>query len=178
MKQVGIFLIGASVGIIGMYVSTQYDHFYHAPRKAIAVVHPTLNNAVAGTVSFTQEKDGLHVQATLKNLTPGAHGFHIHELGDASCETAMCTKEHFNPTKAKHGDRTDSHVHVGDMGNIVADQTGVAQLDYYDKKMKLYGKNNIIGRSVIVHAGEDDLVTQPSGKAGARIGCGVIGIAE
>jgi Cu-Zn family superoxide dismutase len=68
--------------------------------------------------------------------------------------------------------------HVGDMGNIEADESGNARLEYVDKTLSFEGDGSIIGRSVIVHQNEDDLKTQPTGNAGPRIACGVIGIAK
>jgi len=68
--------------------------------------------------------------------------------------------------------------HAGDMGNIDADEKGIAHLDYIDPAMKLSGEYSIIGHAVIIHAKEDDFKTQPTGNAGARIGNGVIGIAK
>ena len=64
------------------------------------------------------------------------------------------------------------------MGNIVADNSGKAHLEYVDKQISLTGLTSIIGRSVIVHKGEDDMKTQPTGNAGARVGYGVIGIGK
>jgi Cu-Zn family superoxide dismutase len=77
-----------------------------------------------------------------------------------------------------HGAPADQVRHAGDMGNIEADASGKAHLDYIDPHMSFNGPNSILGRSVIVHAKEDDMKTQPTGNAGARIGCGVIGLAK
>jgi Cu-Zn family superoxide dismutase len=68
--------------------------------------------------------------------------------------------------------------HKGDLGNVEANEEGVAQMEYLDKHLKLNGINSIIGRSIIVHADEDDLTSQPTGNAGARVACGVIGIVK
>ncbi len=72
----------------------------------------------------------------------------------------------------------DAMRHEGDMGNIEADESGNARLEYVDKTMSFDGDDSIIGRSIIVHENEDDLKTQPTGNAGARLACGVIGIAK
>ena len=64
------------------------------------------------------------------------------------------------------------------MGNIEADDAGKAHLEYVDNTISLEGETSIIGRSVIVHKNEDDLKTQPTGNAGARVACGVIGIGK
>ena len=77
-----------------------------------------------------------------------------------------------------HGAPMDAMRHEGDMGNIEADATGKAHMEYVDKTISLEGMASIIGRSVIVHADEDDLKSQPTGNAGARVACGVIGIGK
>ncbi len=168
---------------IGIFAGVAGTRLYHQQKtlnysKAIAVIHPTKNNNVTGTVTFTKEHNGTHIHAELKNLSPGKHGFHIHELGDCSCDDGMCTKGHFNPTNQPHGGKNSEQRHVGDMGNVSADQNGNAVLDYIDTRIKINGPYGIIGRSIIVHADEDDLLSQPTGNSGARIGCGVIGIGD
>src|SRR5690625_2265497 len=76
------------------------------------------------------------------------------------------------------GAPTDSERHIGDLGNLSANSDGVATLDYVDPVLSFSGANSIIGYGVIVHAGEDDFVTQPTGDAGGRIGGGVMGAAN
>jgi Cu-Zn family superoxide dismutase len=166
---------------LGFYVGANYYYytpFYVPVTKAVAQIQPTSNSTVTGTITFEQHNDGMHVTGTIGNLTPGKHGFHIHEYGDGSCSDGMCTGDHFNPTKAPHGGRDSEHRHAGDFGNVEADQNGVATVDFVDKGLQLNGSHSILGRALIVHAGEDDLVSQPSGNSGARIGCGVIGSAK
>ena len=116
-------------------------------------------------------------------MTPGLHGFHIHQWGNLTngCTTAG---PHFNPSGVTHGGPDDSVRHAGDLGNIIADENGNGIYDKEDKMLKIYGSHNssIIGRSVVVHAGEDDLgkggneESLKTGNAGARVACGVIGL--
>lgn len=165
----------------GFYLGTRYYDkvpWHTSVTKAIAVIQPLGATTTKGTVVFEQHHDGVHVVVTCHDLTPGKHGFHIHEHGDSSCADGICTGDHFNPTNTAHGDRTSAERHIGDFGNLEADAKGTAHLAFVDKHLKLNGPHSIIGRAVIVHAGEDDLVSQPSGNSGARIGCGVIGIAQ
>ena len=77
-----------------------------------------------------------------------------------------------------HGGPDDAKRHVGDLGNLVADDNGMAHFEMTDTVISFSGPHSIIGRAVIVHSGEDDLETQPTGNAGARLACGVIGIDE
>jgi Cu-Zn family superoxide dismutase len=146
--------------------------------KAIAVVYPAKDKTVKGVITFTQMEKGVKVVAHLEGLTPGKHGFHVHEFGDCSAPDATSAGGHFNPTQMAHGAPTDATRHSGDLGNIVADDKGVADLEWLDPMMQLSGPQSIIGRAVIVHAREDDLKTQPTGNAGAREACGVIGVAK
>jgi len=150
-----------------------------APTKAIAVLHPTSKGGDArGTVTFTRTAKGIHVEGTIKGLTPGLHGFHVHEFGDTSSEDGMSTGGHFNPTKAEHGGPDATHRHVGDLGNIEADAQGVAKINLVDEHLALGGPNSILGRGLVVHAKADDLKSPPSGNAGDRVSVAVIGAAN
>ena len=146
---------------------------------AVAVVHALGDHKVKGKVTFTQKDDGVEIVAELTGLTPGEHGFHVHEFGDCSMADGKCAGGHFNPTGMPHGGPDDAKRHVGDLGNIKADDSGKATYKRVDKLISLNGSNSIIGRSVIVHAKADDFKTQqPPGNAGDRSGCGTIGIAD
>lgn len=142
--------------------------------SAKAVLAPTAGNETQGVVTFTQVEGGVRIQAEVTGLTPGNHGFHVHEKGDCSAPDATSAGGHFNPTGHQHGAPTDSERHAGDLGNLAADETGRAVLDWVDPSMKLTGDASIVGRGVIVHADEDDYATQPTGNAGGRVACGVI----
>ncbi len=146
--------------------------------KAVAVVHPTEGNEVTGSVTFTKEDEGVRVQANFEGLSQGRHGFHIHQYGDCTASDGTSAGGHYNPTGNKHGSPTQDNRHMGDMGNLAVSEDGSATLDYVDPKIKLNGPNGIIGRGIIVHGGEDDFESQPSGAAGPRVGCGVVGIAK
>jgi superoxide dismutase, Cu-Zn family len=166
--------------LIVSYAVAQHDmqRMQPAPAKAIALLYPAKDKTVKGVVTFTQTENGVKVVAHLEGLTPGKHGFHVHEFGDCSAPDLMSTGGHFNPTQMAHGAPTDAARHSGDLGNIVADEKGIAELEWVDPVMKLSGPNSIIGHAVIVHMKEDDMKTQPTGNAGAREACGVIGIAK
>ncbi len=77
-----------------------------------------------------------------------------------------------------HGAPGEGKSHRGDLGNLVADAAGKAHLEWLSPHFSLNGPAGILGRSVVVHAEEDDLSTQPTGNSGARIACGVIGLAR
>jgi Cu-Zn family superoxide dismutase len=146
--------------------------------KAVCVLHPTVGDSVSGVITFTKVDNGIKIDATLTGLTAGKHGFHIHQWGDCTADDGTSAGGHFNPEDTQHGGPDDAERHVGDLGNIVADASGKATYSLTDTVISFEGKHSIIGRGVIVHAGEDDLTSQPTGAAGARVACGVIGIAE
>lgn len=147
--------------------------------KGIAVLHPIAGNKVSGTVTFTPVAGGARVHAEISGLTPGNHGFHVHEFGDCSAADGSSAGAHFNPSNQPHAGPDAAARHEGDMGNVEADASGNAKLDYVDHQISLANDaKSAIGRSVVVHAKPDDLKTQPSGDSGARIACGVIGWAK
>jgi Cu-Zn family superoxide dismutase len=160
-------------------VQAQTEEKSSAPLKAIAVLHPTNGNKLSGTVTFTEVADGVQVHAEISGLTPGNHGFHVHQFGDCSAADGSSAGAHFNPTNRPHAGPDATERHVGDMGNVEADVSGKATLDYLDHQISLTNdQSSVIGRSVVVHAKADDLKSQPAGDSGARIACGVIGRAK
>lgn len=146
--------------------------------KAIAVLNSASGSKVSGTVTFTKDGDEVKVVADVTGLTPGKHGFHVHEFGDCSAPDATSAGGHYNPEKHQHADRTATDRHVGDLGNLEADASGKAHLDWTDKMLTLSGDDSVLGLAVIVHEKEDDLKSQPVGNAGGRLACGVIGVAK
>ena len=142
--------------------------------SAIAYVKSFQGNQATGRVIFKKVADGVRIIADFDGLTPGAHGFHIHEHGDCSGTDGAATGAHFNPTDQQHGSPDSPVRHVGDLGNLVADEYGHAHYERVDHLIALEGKNSIIGRSIVVHADADDYTSQPAGASGAKIACGVI----
>lgn len=178
MRTLILVLIASALSFLVGAKYYTYSPLYIAVKKAVAVMMPTKNNTAQGKVTFQEEANGLKVTVQMHNLTPGSHGFHIHEFGNCACDDAKCAGDHYNPSEKPHGGRDSNERHVGDFGNIIADEQGNATAEFVDNLATLNGRNSIIGRAVIVHADPDDLQSQPSGNAGARISCGVIGIAK
>ena len=150
-----------------------------AIKQAVAVLHPTDGNKAHGKVTFTQEGDKVKVVAHLEGLNSGQkHAFHIHQYGDCTAPDAMSAGGHYNPEGHQHGLPEAEKRHAGDLGNLSADSEGKAHYEITVDNISIAGtKNPIIGRGVIVHAKVDD-GGQPVGNAGARIACGVIGVAN
>ena len=145
---------------------------------AIAVIHPLNGSDVTGTVYFKKLPEGIEITADINGLTPGKHGFHVHEYGDLRAEDGSSAGGHFNPFDEPHGGPTMQKRHVGDLGNIEAPEEGTAHYQMINNLISFSGESSIIGRSIIIHEGEDDFTTQPSGNSGKRIAGGVIGIAN
>ncbi|MEX2190495.1 MAG: superoxide dismutase family protein [Bacteroidota bacterium] len=169
------FLLSIIIFTAGAQMKHGSD-FEAGPTKAIAVLHPTKGSSVSGIVTFEKTDKGVHVMARITGLTPGKHGFHIHEYGDCSADNGTSAGGHFNPAGMPHSGPMMEKRHVGDMGNLEADKDGNAKLDYVDPLITLTGPHAVIGYGVIVHEKEDDLKSQPTGDAGGRLACGVVGV--
>lgn len=131
-------------------------------------------SAVSGKVTLTEMNGRLRVEAQVAGLTPGEHGFHIHEIGDCSAPDASSAKGHFNPAGKSHGHHASPEHHGGDMPNLVANANGEARFSSEIDGLSLSGMNGVVGRSVVIHADPDDYKSQPAGNSGKRIACGVI----
>jgi Cu-Zn family superoxide dismutase len=146
-----------------------------APTVAAAQLQALGDSGIAGVITFTSVPEGVRVDADVTGLSPGDHGFHVHEFGDCSAVDGKSAGGHFNPHGAAHGALEASPSHVGDFGNLHAGADGHAVTSFVSDKLSVGGgAGSVLGRGVIVHANADDLSSQPSGAAGSRIGCGVI----
>jgi Cu-Zn family superoxide dismutase len=151
-----------------------------AVTHAVAALAPTQGQQAAGAVHFRREGAGVRVTGALSGLAPNSkHGFHVHEFGDCSAPDGASAGGHFAPEAHPHGAPDPAAHHAGDLGNIEADGAGKATIDMLVPGLTLAsGSRPLLGRGVIVHAQPDDLTTQPTGNAGARLACGVIGVAK
>ena len=146
-----------------------------ADRTASATLEGRSGSAATGVVTFTSRGDKLFVDARVSGLTPGEHGFHVHEVGDCSAPDATSAKGHFNPAGKAHGHHGGAERHAGDMPNLRADASGSASYAGELSMLSLGGDaNGIVGRSVVIHADPDDYKSQPAGNSGKRVACGVI----
>lgn len=142
--------------------------------SASADLQARSGSAVSGKVRFSEAGGKLRVEAQVAGLTPGEHGFHIHEVGDCSAPDASSAKGHFNPAGKAHGHHASSERHGGDMPNLVANAAGEARFSGVVSGLTLSGPNGVVGRSVVIHADPDDYKSQPAGNSGKRVACGVI----
>ncbi|HEY3233126.1 MAG TPA: superoxide dismutase family protein [Polyangiaceae bacterium] len=145
------------------------------PKSITVQILSKSGSKVTGTATFTEQDKGVKVLLQLDGVKPGEHGAHIHEKADCSAADAKSAGEHFNPDKHDHGLPDKEARHLGDLGNLTVDKGGKATLEMVIKgaNLKADDPHSFLGRAVIIHANKDD-GSQPSGKAGARVGCAEI----
>jgi Cu-Zn family superoxide dismutase len=154
---------------------TNYSTTPGVTRHAVANLVVSTEKNLKGVVEFTESNGEVTVVTKVDGLTPGSHGFHIHEFGDCSKSDFTSAGGHFNPAKTSHGPLHAQASHAGDLGNLVADQNMKAYTTVKTHGVTLgEGSNSIIGKAVIIHKDTDDYTTQPTGNAGGRLACGVI----
>jgi Cu-Zn family superoxide dismutase len=142
---------------------------------AMATLDSTSGSTAKGTVHFQNlGDDGIEVVADLTGVPPGVHGFHVHEKGDCG-NNAVNAGPHFDPTSMVHGAPDAVSHHAGDFGNVTADEKGEVHARFTTHSITINsGANAVVGHAVVLHGNPDDLVSQPAGNAGPRIGCGVV----
>lgn len=145
-------------------------------QRAQAIMQSASASLVSGKLELTPAAAGVRIAGTIGGLPAlGRFGFHVHESGDCSAVDGSSAGGHFNPTHQPHGNAKIGAHHAGDMDNLVADAGGVAHVDTQLAGVTLGGgAMDILGRALVVHADPDDYATQPAGKSGARVACGVI----
>jgi Cu-Zn family superoxide dismutase len=134
------------------------------------------DSGTSGLVTIKQVNNGkVELEAHIMGLNPGNHAIHIHEKADCSSADGKSAGGHWNPTFENHGSWGNSKgFHRGDIGNFIADENGHGMMKFATDLWCLNCDDpikNIIGKSIIIHDGEDDLISQPSGAAGARVSC-------
>jgi Cu-Zn family superoxide dismutase len=145
--------------------------------EAQAIMASASASLVSGKLALTPVAGGVRIVGMVGGLpASGRFGFHVHETGDCSAVDASSAGGHFNPLHQAHGSAKIGVHHAGDMDNLIADTEGVAHVDTRLGEVMLGGGGpmDIIGRALVVHAEPDDYATQPAGKSGARVACGVI----
>ncbi len=136
-----------------------------------------VDQAQHGEVIVATGDTGLIVQLTAEGLSPGQHGVHIHETGKCEGPDYKSAGGHWNPQEKAHGFDNSQGAHMGDFFNLDIGEDGKGSLEAVVEGGVLKGGKNALldedGAAFIVHAGPDDLKTDPSGESGARIACGV-----
>lgn len=135
---------------------------------------------VVGDVLFYQRKNGTVIKSIFTKLPSGKHGYHIHRAGDLRGEGCQLACDHWHKGPAtQHGGppSSDQPRHTGDLGNIEMKGKRL-ETEHFLRNITV---EELYGRSVIVHADEDDLGegneedSKTTGHSGKRIACGIIG---
>ncbi len=148
--------------------------------EKIPVIHVTLKNpedVAIGNATLTEKDGGVEIKVEAANLSPGLHGFHIHENGVCEPPDFESAGGHFNPTDKEHGFKDKHGPHAGDLKNLKVEKDGTVKQTFFDDRVTLKkGEPNSLlqGTSLIIHQDKDDYISQPSGNSGKRIACGVI----
>jgi len=136
---------------------------------------PKSGSGTSGLIIFTEENGYVNLKANIKGLIPGVHAIHIHEKADCSSDDGKSSGGHWNPTFENHGSwGSENGYHRGDIGNFNTNNNGEGSVSFSTDLWCLDCKDpikNIVGKAIIIHQGEDDLISQPSGAAGKRISC-------
>jgi Cu-Zn family superoxide dismutase len=138
-------------------------------------LNPKSESSANGMVMFTEKEGQVTLKAQINGLSPGTHAIHVHEKADCSSNDGKSAGGHWNPTFAPHGEwGSETGFHRGDIGNFTADETGLGMITFSTDLWCIGCEDetkNLLGKAIIVHQGEDDLSSQPSGAAGARVSC-------
>ena len=185
-----IFIVLQIIVLLLLNIDKLWTYFDYAKKDITAIAYVDAKG-IKGSVYFMEDqiKGSRSKEITIKIDLTGLPkdkelGFHIHAAGDLSdgC-TSACA--HFNPFNTVHGGKDSKIRHVGDLGNIKTDKNGECHMIFKDHMIKLRGyKQNIIGRSIVIHEKKDDLglggddESLKTGNAGKRIACAVIGYAK
>ena len=163
--------------IIAIIFSCKTSSNSNNSKKLTLTFESKSNTATTGTATFVEKNGIVTFVAKLTGLKPGVHAIHIHEKSDCSAADGSSAGGHWNPTFKKHGKWGDAECHKGDIGNFTADEKGNGTISLSTNEWCIGcgdATKDILGKGLIVHAGTDDFVTQPSGNAGARVACSAI----
>lgn len=130
-----------------------------------------------GMLMLTEASGNISISGTLRGLTPGAHGIHLHTTGMCDAPAFTTAGGHWNPTSKMHGAENPQGAHLGDLMNITAGADSSATVQLTTTGGSLRGSDMLMdtdGATIVVHAKADDYKTDPSGNSGDRVACGVV----
>jgi Cu-Zn family superoxide dismutase len=135
-----------------------------------------------GVATFRESSGGVTVDLNVKGLTPGLHAVHVHAVGKCEAPAFTSAGGHFNPAQKKHGYKSPEGAHAGDLPNMLVAKDGTGRFEAFTDGMTLKpGATSVFdkdGSALVIHAGVDDNVTDPTGNAGDRAACGIITMAQ
>lgn len=167
----GVALAAVSIGGCASYTKGMEQP---APSNRIAVAMLRMADGKAvGRATAREVTGGLRITIDAMGLAAGTHGAHIHAVGRCDGPDFMTAGGHWNPAGTQHGSMNPAGPHEGDLPNIIIGTDGRGTLGVTIPAGTLAGLLDADGGAMVVHAAADDLMTDPSGKSGARIACGV-----
>jgi Cu-Zn family superoxide dismutase len=170
-----LLVIGIPAASLHAQAATRPAH----PPSSLVVPIKTSTGEDAGTATFKESRYGkqLTIVLSLKNLPAGDHAVHIHQNPVCEAPNFMSAGGHLNPDHKQHGTMNPMGHHAGDLPSnitIGADHTGTITFKVDYLTLALGAPNSVLGTSIMIHEKADDMMTDPTGNAGARIACGVI----
>lgn len=147
------------------------------PQRATADIINAQNEKI-GTATFTAAPHGVLITIDAANLPPGPHGVHLHEAGVCEPPDFQSAKGHIGVGAHKHGLMNAEGPEAGDLPNLFVGSDGRVRAEFLSTTVDLgTGPTGLLdadGSAIVIHAAQDDQVTQPIGNSGGRIACGVI----
>ena len=145
-----------------------------SPAAGTSAVVRSASGDSLGTLELHSTPQGFHIAGSLRGLTPGTHGIHLHTVGRCDAPGFTTAGAHFNPMARQHGLENAAGPHAGDLANITANSSGDATVDLSSSLTTVPAMLDADGTAIVVHAAADDYHTDPSGNSGARVACGVL----
>ena len=171
-----LLLTVVSISLVSCAVMQKIGLSSKPSKQAMAAIGSASGSNLTGTAVFTQNGETITLVVEVENTSPGVHAVHIHEKGDCSAADGTSAGGHWNPTNVAHGAWGEGEFHLGDIGNMTVGEDGTGSITLTTNLWEIGTGSDIdiVGKGIIVHADPDDFTSQPTGAAGARIGCGAI----
>lgn len=160
-----------SFAMLGFVVTS-----FASTTNMVVHLHVTTPNGIGksvGDVTISETKYGLLFTPNLSNLSPGVHGFHIHEKPSCA-ENGMAAGGHFDPLKTnKHHGPYHDDGHLGDLPALTVTADGTSKIPLLAPRIK--NLSDIKGHALMLHEGGDNYSDVPdkTGGGGTRMSCGV-----